>query len=550
MQKKTTKNKHNTKYIIITGGVISGIGKGIVTASLGRIMKSMNFNTTAIKIDPYINIDAGTLRPTEHGEVFVTEDGGEIDQDFGHYERFLCDNSLKEHNITTGKVYRRVITKERNGDFIGKTVQVIPHITDEIKKQIKEISNKKNSQITLIEIGGIVGDYENIIFLEAMRQLSREEDIVFIHVSYVPVPEKLGEPKTKPTQQSVRLLMEIGIQPDFIVCRSVKKLDCIRKQKISLFCNVLEENIIDDPDLETIYELPLIFEEQEFSKKILNKLKLNETVKDLNDWKNKVKILKKANKEIKIGIVGKYLNTGNSELKDSYISVAEAIKHAGIPFNTKINIKWIDSNKLSTSIHNSHFPKKLLGIIVPGGFGTTGIDGKIKTIEYCRKNNIPFLGICLGLQLSVIEFARNVCNLRNANSTEINKNTEYPVIDILSEQKNIKEKGGTMRLGSNPALLKSGTKIYELYKKFGLLNTDNIVYERHRHRYEINSKYHDILQNKGLTFSGISPNKKLIEFIEITDHKFFVATQAHPEFKSNLLQPTPLFYGFVESCLN
>jgi len=535
-------------YIFVTGGIISGLGKGIVTASLLRILKSRGYKVTAIKIDPYVNVDAGTLRPTEHGEVWVTEEGGETDEDLGHYERFICESLTKDHNITTGKIYYSVIEKERRGEYLGKTVQLIPHITDEIKNCIKNVAKKTKSEIVLIEIGGIVGDYENIIFLEAARQLNREENVVFVHVSYVPIPNKLGEPKTKPTQQSVKLLRELGIQPDFIICRSRENLDEVRKQKISLFCDIPKENIIDDPDIETVYELPLIFEKQDLSKKILNKLNLSEKITnslDLEQWEERTRILKQKDRIVKIGIVGKYIGTGNFKLADSYISVEEAVKHACAFLGYKPEIIWIDSTKIELNL------PKIQGIIIPGGFGITGIEGKLKMIKYCRENNIPFLGLCLGLQLAVIEFARNVCGLKDANSTEIDENTKNPVIDILPEQREIiknKKYGATMRLGVYPAVLKEGTRVYNLYKKFNLIK-NNVIFERHRHRYELNPKYHKILQNNGMIFSGFSPDGKLVEFIELPNHKFFVATQAHPEFKSNLLNPSPLFYGFVESCL-
>jgi len=527
-----------TKYIFVTGGVISGLGKGIVSASIGLLLKSRGYKTTIIKIDPYVNVDAGTLRPTEHGEVFVTEDCGETDQDLGNYERFLCEFLTKDHNITTGKVYSSVIEKERKGEYLGKTVQIIPHVTDEIKNRILSICDKYD--IGIIEIGGVVGDYENILFLEAARQMSMEKDVVFVHVSYIPIPEILGEAKTKPTQQSVRALRELGIQPDFIVCRASQELDSVRRNKISLFCGVPEEHIINDRDTE-IYEIPLIFENQNFCNLILKKLNLPEKVLNIKEWEDKVEIIKNAKREVKVGIVGKYLKTGDFELRDSYISVKEAIIHASAHLNIQPKIRWIDSDNFMEYDTDC--------VIVPGGFGTSGIEGKLKAIELCRKNNIPFLGLCLGLQLAVIEFARNVCNLKDANSTEINPETKYPVIDLLPEQKKINLKGGTMRLGSYPAVIKEGTKVYELYKKFKLINENNIVFERHRHRYEVNPIYHRILQENGLIFSGTSPDGKLVEYIESPKNNFFIATQSHPEFKSNLLKPSPLFYGLLESVL-
>ncbi|MCD6371435.1 MAG: CTP synthase [Candidatus Aenigmarchaeota archaeon] len=534
-------------YVVIIGGVVSGLGKGITTASIGKILQSKGFKVTAIKIDPYINYDAGTLRPTEHGEVWVTEDGGEIDQDLGHYERFLDIILTKEHNITTGQVYLQVIQNERKGKYLGKTVETIPHVTDEVKRRIRQIAQKTKADFILVEIGGTVGEYQNLIYYEALRQMKLEgEKVIFILVTYLPVLKHLGEAKTKPTQHAARELREIGIQPDFIVCRSEVLVDEPRRKKISLFCNVKEEDIISDPDVENIYEIPLIFEEQNFGNKILEKVGLSPRESKLEEWKKFVERFNNAKKEVKIGIVGKYISTGSFKLPDSYVSVIEAVKHACANLNIKPKIEWIDAQALEKNEETVKELRKFNGIIVPGGFGASGVKGKILAIKFARENKIPFLGLCFGLQLAVVEFARNVCGLRDAHSTEIDPNTPHPVIDILPEQKKILEKseyGATMRLGAYPAILKEGSKVWELYGR------KKVVKERHRHRYEVNPKYHEILQKHGMMFSGISPDGRLVEFIELPNHPYFVATQAHPEFTSRPLRPNPLFLGFIEACL-
>ena len=532
-------------YIVVTGGVISGLGKGITTASIGKILQFYNYNVTAMKIDPYINYDAGTLRPTEHGEVWVTEDGGEIDQDLGHYERFLDKNIPKYHNITTGQVYYAVIEKERRGEYLGKTVQPIPHVTDEIKSRIRRAA-KENVDFVLVEIGGTVGDYENVLFLEAVRQMRLEgEKVLFVHVTYVPSISTLGEQKTKPTQHSVKLLREIGIQPDFIIARSEQPIDDVRKEKIALFCNIHEEDVIADPDIDNIYAVPLLFEEQNLSKKILEKLGLKgrRKGKKYREWKDFIEKIRSLKEEVKIGIVGKYFDIGSFKLFDSYISVIEAVKHASWKNGFKPKIEWIDSKDFEKDRKKLKILDGLDGVIVPGGFGLSGIEGKILTIEYCRKKNIPYLGLCLGMQLAVVEFARNVCKLKDANSTEIDKDTPHPVITFLPEQKKILKEsryGATMRLGSYPAHLKKGTLVYKLYGK-------EIVYERHRHRYEVNPDYVEILEKHGLVFSGRSPDGKLMEFLEFPKNRFFVATQAHPEFKSRPMRPSPLFDGLIKA---
>ncbi len=529
------------KYVIITGGVISGLGKGICTASIGKILQSYGFSVTAIKIDPYLNLDAGTMRPTEHGEVWVTKDGGEIDQDLGHYERFLNIDIPSSHNITTGQVYKKVIDNERRGDYLGKTVQLIPHVTNEIKRRIRE---PKDTDFVLVEVGGTVGDYENILFMEAIRQMKYEkEKVVSVHVAYVPVPEHLGEAKTKPTQHSIKELMGMGINPDFIVCRSEKPLDDERRNKITKFCNVKPDNIISDHNIDNIYEVPLLFEQQKFGEKILKNLNLKPRKTDLKEWKNYIENIKKIEKEAKIGIVGKYFDIGTSTLTDSYISVIEAVKHACWNNNLKPNIKWIDSKIFEKNPEKISILSDMDAVIVPGGFGKSGIEGKISAIKYARENDIPYLGLCLGMQLAVIEYARNVCGLKNANSTEFDKETKYPVIALLYEQtEKLREigYGATMRLGAYPAILKEGTLIRKLYGK-------EKVSERHRHRYEVNPKYIEILEKNGLVFSGKSPDRILMEFMELPDHKCFLGTQAHPEFTSRFMHPNPLFDGLIKS---
>jgi len=531
-------------YIIVTGGVVSGLGKGITTASIGKILKLHGYDVTAIKIDPYMNCDAGTLRPTEHGEVWVTEDGGEIDQDLGHYERFLDINIPKCQNITTGQVYSAVIEKERKGKYLGKTVQPIPHVTDEIKRRIRETSQNQKLDFIIVEIGGTVGDYENVLFLEAVRQMKHEGDkVLYVHVTYVPVLDSLGEAKTKPTQHSVKLLRGIGIQPDFIVTRSEKPLDEVRREKIALFCNVHEEDVISDSDIDNVYAVPLLFEEQFLSKKILRKLRLRKDHNELKIWKDYILNIGNLDNSINIGIVGKYFDIGSSQLSDSYISVIEAVKHAAWNNNLNPNIKWIDSKIFEKKPEEITSLNSVDGIIVPGGFGLSGIEGKIKTIEYARKNNIPFLGLCLGMQLAVVEYARNVCNLKEAHSSEVDKNTPHPVIDYIPEQVNIMRDsryGASMRLGAYPALLKKGSIVQKLYNK-------NKIFERHRHRYEVNPEYVNILGKNGLIFSGCSPDKILMEFMELDTHPYFVGTQAHPEFKSRPMKPSPLFNGLIYS---
>ena len=533
------------KYIFVAGGVMSGIGKGVATASIGRILKSKGFKVTAIKIDPYINVDAGTMNPIEHGEVFVTEDGIECDQDIGNYERFLDENIYNDNYMTTGKVYQTVINKERNLEYNGKCVEVIPDIPNEVISIIKRAGAKVNADFVLIEIGGTVGEYQNILFLEAARMLkiSHPKDVLFILVSYMPVPEIIGEMKTKPTQYAVRTLNSAGIQPDIILARSIMALDERRKQKLSNFCNIMPEDIISAPDVKSIYEVPVNFEKENLGNRILKKFNLKSKKSDLKEWEALVKIIKNSPKPIEIGIVGKYFESGKFTLTDSYISVIEAVKHATFAQHKKPNITWIsaeDFEKNPASLKNLN---NFDGVIVPGGFGNRGVEGKIKAIKYCRKNKIPFLGLCLGMQLAVIEFARNVCGLKDATSAEFNKKSKNILIDVMDEQKALLEKknyGGTMRLGSYRCELTPNTKSFKVYGQ------KNIT-ERHRHRYELNNQYRKSLQAKGMVMAGLNTEKDLVEIIELKEHPFFVATQFHPEFKSRPLKPHPLFSEFIKS---
>jgi CTP synthase len=533
-----------TRYIFVTGGVISGLGKGITTATIGKVLQAKGFKVTAIKIDPYLNYDAGTLRPTEHGEVWVTEDGGEIDQDLGHYERFLDITLTKKHNITSGQIYYEVISRERRGEYLGQTVQPIPHVTDEIKRRIYEVAKESRADIVLIEIGGVVGDYENVLFLEAARQIWMENpgNVIFIHVIYLPIPKTIGEMKTKPAQHSVKMLREIGIQPDFIVARSENVLDDVRRRKIALYCSVNIEDIISNPDLENIYMLPLIFEDQGVGDKILSKFGMKPRRSDLSRWRRFVDRLNKADDIVKIAIVGKYFETGKYRLPDAYISVIEAIRHASASVGVKPVISYIDSQAIEENDLKVDQLNEYDGIIVPGGFGSIGVEGKIEAIRYARENNIPYLGLCYGFQLMVVEFARNVCGLDGAHTTEVEPDTPHPVVDLLPWQKELlkqKKYGATMRLGGQEVELVKGSLSYRLYRK------DHVV-ERFRHRYEINPEYVDILEDNGMVFSGVS--KDVIKQIgEISDHPFCIGSQFHPEFTSRPLKPNPLFKGFISA---
>lgn len=537
----------NRKYIFVVGGVMSGVGKGVTTSSIGAILKARGFNVTALKIDPYINIDAGTMNPTEHGEVFVLDDGDETDQDMGNYERFLNITLSRDNYMTTGRVYETVIHKERNLEYKGKCVEVVPHIPLEVIERIEKASKKAKSDITLIEIGGTVGEYQNILFLEAARMLKIRypDDVMFVMVSYVPIPSKVGEMKTKPTQYAVRTLNGAGILPDVIIARSETYLDQKRKEKIAMFCNIPERYVISAPDTDSIYEVPVNFERDDLSRLILKKLDLPYKKTDLNNWFNLVDNIKNSKEKVRIGVVGKYFGTGDFILSDAYISVLEAIKHAAYKNKVKPEINWINSEAFEKEPDKLEELKNYDGIIVPGGFGSRGVEGKISAIKYLRENKIPFFGLCYGMQLMVIEYTRNILGCPDANTTEINRDTTCPVIDIMPEQKkNLEDSnyGATMRLGAYPANLKKGTIAYKAYGK-------NKISERHRHRWEVNPEYIERLEKAGLIFSGISPDKTLMEITELPTsvHPFFLGTQFHPELKSRPLDAHPLFFEFIKA---
>jgi CTP synthase len=521
-----------TKYIFVTGGVVSGLGKGITSASLGNLLKSRGLTIVNQKLDPYINVDPDTMNPFQHGEVFVTEDGATTDLDLGHYERFTGVNLRKDANVTTGSIYRKVIERERKGDYLGATVQVIPHITDEIKRRIKGISNDVDVQIT--EIGGTVGDIEILPFLEAARQIRKElgqENVMFIHVTLVPFIGPSTELKTKPTQHSVSMLRGYGISPDIIVLRSDRKLDEDIKNKVSLFCDVSYENVINAPDLDDIYDVPLKMHSEGLDVAVNKRLNLNTEEPELNEWKNMLSLKKESSKDVKIAILGKYFG-----LPDSYMSVVESLKHACLQNKVNLDLQWIDADN-----YDAEDISNLDGVVVPGGFGVRGIEGKISAIQYLRENKIPFLGICLGLQCAVIEYARNVCGINEANSSEFSQNTKDFVIDLLPNQDLDKDDvGASMRLGTYPCKITKNTITSEIYK-------DEVIYERHRHRYEVNNKYREVLEKNGLIFSGLSPDNNLVEMIELKDHPFFVASQFHPEFKSRPWEPAPMFNKFIQS---
>ena len=521
-----------TKYIFVTGGVVSGLGKGITSASLGNLLKSRGLSIVNQKLDPYINVDPDTMNPFQHGEVFVTEDGATTDLDLGHYERFTGVNLRKDANVTTGSIYRKVIERERKGDYLGATVQVIPHITDEIKRRIKGISNDVDVQIT--EIGGTVGDIEILPFLEAARQIRKElgsENVMFIHVTLVPFIGPSTELKTKPTQHSVSMLRGYGISPDLIVLRSDRGLDEDIKNKVSLFCDVSYENVINAPYLDDIYYVPLKMHSEGLDAAVDKRLNLDTTEPELQDWKNMLDLKKEATKDVEIAILGKYFG-----LPDSYMSVVESLKHACLQNKVNLNLHWIDADN-----YDNEDLSNLDGVVVPGGFGVRGIEGKISAIQYLRENKVPFLGICLGLQCAVIEYARNVCGINDANSSEFSQNTKDFVIDLLPNQDLDKDDvGASMRLGTYPCKIEKNTLTSEIYK-------DEVIYERHRHRYEVNNKYRDTLEENGLIFSGLSPDNNLVEMIELKDHPFFVASQFHPEFKSRPWEPSPIFNSFIKS---
>ncbi|MCK4636478.1 MAG: CTP synthase (glutamine hydrolyzing) [Methanomicrobia archaeon] len=510
------------RYIIVTGGVLSGLGKGVTTASIAKILQSMRYKVTVIKIDPYLNVDAGTMSPFEHGEVFVLHDGGEVDLDLGNYERFLNVDLTRDHNITTGKIYKRVIEKERRGDYLGKTVQPIPHLTDEIKSEIRIVG--ENYDFTVIEVGGTVGDIESMPFLEAGRQLSWEEDVVFVHVTLVPSLDVVGEQKTKPTQHSVKKLMETGISPHMIVCRSKTTLLEKTKRKIALFCNVSEDHVISNHDVDDIYTVPLLLNEQKIGEKIIDKFGLRRKP-NLERWRSIIS--KKYETEVTLAMIGKYM-----DLHDSYISIGEALRHCSYYTGAHVNIKWLESESIK-----KEDLEDVDGILVPGGFGVRGTEEKIRAITYAREKKIPFLGICLGFQLATIEYARSI-GLKNANSMEFAE-TDEPVIDLLPEQKKIKNMGGTMRLGAYKIILDEKSTVYSLYKS-------KEIYERHRHRYEVNPEYIDLLTKNGVRFTGKSEDGRM-EVLELEDYPFFIGTQYHPEFTSRVERPSPVFMGLVKA---
>lgn len=528
--------RNHVKHIFITGGVVSSLGKGIAAASLGLLLKSRGLRVTIQKFDPYINVDPGTMNPFQHGEVYVTEDGAETDLDLGHYERFLDINTSRQNNTTTGQVYYEVITKERRGDYLGATVQVIPHITDEIKRRIVALAQSAKYDVVITEVGGTVGDIESLPFLEAIRQFTLQvghRNALNIHVTLVPYIRSAGELKTKPTQHSVKTLLEIGVQPDILICRSEKPLPRELREKIALFCNVEPEAVKVGYDVESIYEVPLVFEKEKLADLVVEKLNLKCGKPDLRRWVRFVNRVKHPSGKVLIAVCGKY-----TDLLDAYKSIKEAFVHAGAENDVEVELRWLKAEDIEYEgaakyLHDVH------GLLVPGGFGERGVEGKIKAIQYAREHRIPFLGICLGLQCAVIEFARNVCGLKGANSTEFKK-TKYNVIDLMLEQKGVKNLGGSMRLGAYPCVLTKGTKAYRAYRK-------ELISERHRHRYEVNNKFRKILVEHGMVISGVSPDNSLVEIIELKDHPWFVAGQFHPELKSRAINPHPLFRDFVQA---
>lgn len=529
----------NTKYIFVTGGVVSSLGKGITAASLGRLLKNRGLKVSIQKFDPYLNFDPGTMSPYQHGEVFVTDDGAETDLDLGHYERFIDENLSKNSNVTTGKIYWSVISKERRGDYLGGTVQVIPHITNEIKDRVYRVSKEKDVDVVITEIGGTVGDIESLPFLEAIRQIKYEvgrENVCFIHVTLVPYINKAGELKTKPTQHSVKELRSIGIQPDIIVCRSEKEISQELKDKIGLFCNLDGDSVIQNLDADHLYEVPLLLHKEGLDTLVCKKLEMKCSDIDNASWIDMVNRLKSLSREVKIALVGKYV-----ELHDAYISVVEALSHGGLENGSEVKIKWVNAEEV-----NNGNVKEILGdidgVLVPGGFGDRGVEGKIEAIRFARENKVPFLGICLGMQCTVIEYARNVLNMDGANSAEINPETKYPVIDLMPEQKDIDEKGGTMRLGLYPCKLDENSNSFKAYD-------DEVIYERHRHRYEYNNEFRKALTEAGLKIAGTSPDERLVEIVEVENHPWFVAVQYHPELKSRPNRPHPLFRDFIKAAL-
>jgi CTP synthase len=524
----------------VTGGVMSSLGKGICAASLGRLLKSSGYSVTIQKFDPYLNVDPGTMNPIQHGEVFVTDDGGESDLDLGHYERFIDEDLSKYNNYTSGKIYKNVIDYERKGKFLGTTVQVIPHVTDEIKACIKKTLTRRKTDIVITEIGGTVGDIEGLPFLEAIRQFRKDvgkENVLYVHVTYIPYLKTTEELKSKPTQHSVKELRSIGIQPDIIICRSESKLTDSIRSKISLFCDIEKEDTIEAINVDHIYKVPMMLKKEKLDLRVLSKLKLRKRKSDFKKWEKIVSTINNLKGKVEIGIVGKYI-----KLKDAYISIVESLNHGGYYFKKNVNINWINSESIGENCPEDHLLFRMDGILVPYGFGFRGIKGKINAIKCAREKKIPFLGICLGMQCAVVEFSRNVLGLKDANSTEFDPKTKNAVICLMSEQKNIKDMGGTMRLGEYKCVLENNSRAYKAYK-------EKIIFERHRHRYELNNSYRDILEKNGLMITGINPEKNLAEIVEIKDHPWFVAVQFHPEFKSRPDRAHPLFRDFINASI-
>ena len=529
-----------TKYIFVTGGVVSSLGKGIVAASLGKLLKARGYSITIQKFDPYINVDPGTMSPFQHGEVFVTDDGAETDLDLGHYERFTGTTLGKANNVTSGSVYLNVINKERRGDYLGGTVQTVPHITDEIKSRIKQVAKNK-TDFVICEIGGTIGDIEGLPFIEAIRQFKFYAgfgNCVFIHVTLLPFLNVAGELKTKPSQHSVMTLRSLGIQPDILVCRTQKSIPKTERDKLALFTNVDPDAVIECKDAKYLYEVPLLLEKEGLATQVIKRLNVEEREPDLESWKLLLERVKNPTHTVKIAIAGKY-----TKLSDAYISVVESLKHAGFDNHANVDIKWVSADDLLEYDKTKEVLKEVDGVVVPGGFGIRGIEGKVNVIRYCRENNLPFLGLCLGMQCAVIEFARNVCGLKGANSAEFDENSPHKVVDIMEDQKFVEGYGGTMRLGKYKCHLKEGSKAASAYQK-------DVISERHRHRYEVNNKYIEQLQNAGLVFSGLSPNGNLVEMVEIPELDWFVACQFHPEFKSRPEKPHPLFWGLIKAASN
>ena len=537
---KPKKNMSNTKYVFVTGGVTSSLGKGIIAASLAKLLQVRGFSVTIQKLDPYINIDPGTLNPYEHGECYVTDDGAETDLDLGHYERFLNIPTSQANNVTTGRIYQSVIEKERKGEFLGKTVQVIPHITDEIKHRVKILGNTGDFDIVITEIGGTVGDIESLPYVESVRQLLWElgkENAIVIHLTLIPYLAAAGELKTKPTQHSVKTLMQSGIKPDVLVCRTEHEISEDIKRKLALFCNVKTEDVIQSIDASTIYDVPNLMFEEGLDTVVLNKLQLcSEKQPQLTAWNNFLDKYKNPKSSVEIGLIGKYV-----ELQDSYKSISEALNHASASNETKVNVRWIHSEDLTSGNIAEHL-KGLNGILVAPGFGDRGIEGKIKAVQYARENNIPFFGICLGMQMAVVEFSRNVLGYKDASSTEMNENCAHPVINLMEDQKDVTKKGGTMRLGAWDCEISKESNVFKAYNK-------TMISERHRHRYEFNNEYLEQLRANGMKTTGVNPKTKLVEIVEIPNHPWFVGVQYHPEYKSTVLNPHPLFVDFVKATL-